>query len=368
MKILDYEFSSADWKFNKVNFQNVNLIVGDSGAGKTRLLNTMFNLGVYVAQSKLGVGDSHWKLKLEVGKDNYFWEVTTLRNNNESSVQSETIYLNDTLILKRGDGEIVFNGQTLPKLPRDMLSVSTLKEEGSIRPLYQGFSRIMRRNFFTDELEESSGIYAVNQQLLNQIGEKRDIYELYKANLGLNPKLYILNVFFPEIYEKILIYFKDAFQYIRDIAILDSSQFNLLNVPGNAPIFCIKETHVDKWVQLPDLSSGMQKALLILTDLFTQPKDGIYLIDEYENSLGVGPINLLPNLLFSENINTQIFITSHHPYIISKFPVENWFVAHRRGSEVSFSYGDDLVNKYSVSVQDKYIQLINDPLYSEGIE
>jgi predicted ATP-dependent endonuclease of OLD family len=112
----------------------------------------------------------------------------------------------------------------------------------------------------------------------------------------------------------------------------------------------------------------MQKALLILTDLLTLPDKSIYLIDEYENSLGVTPINVLPNLLLSETINIQIFVTSHHPYIISKFPVENWYVAHRKGAIVSFASGKELAQRYSTSSQEKYIQLINDPFYSEGIE
>lgn len=226
----------------------------------------------------------------------------------------------------------------------------------------------MRRKFFTDVLEKNSGIYAVNQRLLDQIGEKKDLFELYKADLGLNPKLYILQTFFPNIFEKIVTYFKDAFQFIKEVSILDSSKFDLLNVPGRAPIVCIKEISVDKWIRVDELSSGMQKVLLLLTDLFSMPEDSIYLIDEYENSLGVGPIDTLPNILLSEDFNIQLFATSHHPYIISKIPVRNWYIAHRKGSEVTFAYGEELEKRYSVSSQEKYIQLINDPFYSEGIE
>jgi predicted ATPase len=112
----------------------------------------------------------------------------------------------------------------------------------------------------------------------------------------------------------------------------------------------------------------MQKALLVATDLLALPKGSIYLLDEYENSLGVGPINFLPNILASYDIEMQLFITSHHPYLISKFPVENWYVSHRKGMEIKFAYGDELVSRYSTSKQDKYLQLLNDPYYSEGVE
>jgi len=103
-------------------------------------------------------------------------------------------------------------------------------------------------------------------------------------------------------------------------------------MPGKTPVFCIKEKSINKWVECNQLSSGMQKVLLILTDTF----------------------------LF--------IITSHHPYIINKIPVENWFIFHRQGSEVSIRYGDWPKERFGKSKQQAFIQLINDPFYNKGIE
>lgn len=369
MKILEYEFSTDNWNIHKVNFQQFNLIVGDSGTGKTRLLNTIFNLGSYVAKSKLVVRNrNEWKLSLGIGDDKYYWNIITEEEENDPIVKSEILYLNEKLILKRERNEIIIGDITLPKLPRDVMSISVLKEEEILKPLYNGFSKIMRRNFFTDVLEISAGIYPVNERILDKIGSKKDLFELFKSDLGLNPKLYILSNYFPDIYEKIITLFKEAFPFVTDISIVDSSSFDLLNIPGRAPIFCIKESSVDKLIRLDELSSGMQKTLLILTDLLSMPDDSIYLIDEYENSMGIGPLDVLPNLLLSEDIDTQIFVTSHHPYIITKIPVKNWYVAHRKGPDVIFTYGEELEKRYSVSSQEKYIQLINDPIFYEGAE
>ena len=58
-------------------------------------------------------------------------------------------------------------------------------------------------------------------------------------------------------------------------------------------VFSIKEKAVNKLVGIHDLSSGMQKVLLLLTDIITLPGDWIYLVDEYENSLGINAINFL---------------------------------------------------------------------------
>jgi len=138
--------------------------------------------------------------------------------------------------------------------------------------------------------------------------------------------------------------YQDTFNFIEKIEMKFSTDIDSLNMAGRYPVLCIQEKSIDKLLRLDELSSGMQKSLLILTDLYSLPKDCIYMIDEYENSLGISAINLLPDVLFSEDLGLQIFATSHHPNIIPKF------------------------QRYNLSKQDKYFQLINDPYYSEGIE
>jgi energy-coupling factor transporter ATP-binding protein EcfA2 len=368
MKILDYEFSEKYWKFQKVEFQNINLIVGDSGSGKTRLLNTMFNLGSQVAKKHLG-GVSTWKLTLGVGNDLYKWNVSTTLEENKVVVGEEYLFLNDRQILEREKQDYTFNGNASVKLPKNEMSISTLREEQLIKPLFDGFSRMLRRRFFADELEKLSSFWAANDKVLMKIGESKDLSELYKADPPLNYRLFVLQRYFPNLYEKIVSTFKSSFEFIEAAKIMSSDKLDSLELPfSSVPIFCVRERSVDKWIRLDELSSGMQKTLLVITDLFALPKDIIYLIDEYENSLGVGPINILPNILFSGEVEYQVFVTSHHPYIITSFPVGNWYIAHRKGSVVSFTYGKELESRYGVSKQDQYLQLINDPIYSEGIE
>jgi predicted ATPase len=202
-----------------------------------------------------------------------------------------------------------------------------------------------------------------------RIGKSKDLNELYKADPPLNYRLFVLEKYFPKIYSKIVDSYQGVFRFIESVKIKNSDELQNSGIPFTGiPIFCIREQNVDKWLRVDELSSGMQKALLIITDLFSLPDDVIYMIDEYENSLGVGAINVLPDILFSGEIPYQVFITSHHPYIISNFPLEYWYIAHRNGSNVKFSYGEELATRYGVSKQELSIQLINDPIYSEGVK
>ena len=113
----------------------------------------------------------------------------------------------------------------------------------------------------------------------------------------------------------------------------------------------------------------MQKVLLILTDVFTLPKDGgIYLIDEYENSLGINAINFFPSVFSEAETDSQFIITSHHPYIIGNVPVRDWIILHRNGINVIVKEGRELEEKFGKSKQAAFFQLINDPFYTEGVE
>ena len=111
-----------------------------------------------------------------------------------------------------------------------------------------------------------------------------------------------------------------------------------------------------------------KKVLLIITDILTLPKGSIYLIDEYENSLGINAIDFLPSFLIDNGGNNQFFITTHHPYLINSMPIKHWRVFNRTGSSVSIKDGRDLEGKFGKSKQKAFIQLINDPFYSDGIQ
>ena len=137
--------------------------------------------------------------------------------------------------------------------------------------------------------------------------------------------------------------------------------------PGPTPVFSVREKYVGKWIPINELSSGMQKVLLIITDIMTLPDGAIYLVDEYENSLGVTAIDFFPSLLNTLSNDVQCIVTSHHPYLINAVPVDNWLVFHRRGSKVKIRYGKHNVEIYGKSKQEKFIQLLNDRFYSEGV-
>ncbi len=111
-----------------------------------------------------------------------------MREKNSSS--REVLYLNDKKIIERDKDNFLFEGRETIKLPKNEMSITTLREEPLIKPLYDGFSRILRRRFFADDIERNSAFQVMNKKHMSEIGLKNDLEELYKADLGLNLGLF----------------------------------------------------------------------------------------------------------------------------------------------------------------------------------
>ena len=168
---------------------------------------------------------------------------------------------------------------------------------------------------------------------------------------------------FEDIYSEICENFISTFPFVKRVDIKKlESPFGLV------PIFCLKEQNVNDWIPISEMSSGMQKVLFMLTDICSLPNGSIYFIDEYENSLGMNAINFLPEFLAEHQEKIQFFITSHHPYLINNIPVDNWYLCYRQGQNISIKYGRELVERYGKSKQKAFINLINDNIYTEGVE
>ena len=375
MRILSYEGhgpAKEDLHFSRIEFGKLNLVVGDSATGKTRLLNTIFNGASLVTQKgQFFIG--FWDMTFEHKGKTFHWIIETDEDDEEeSTIRKECIYIvednKETIIVDRNEEIFTFKGETLPKLDKKVSSVSILMDEEIIKPMYDGLQSILRRNFSGPQLDLSTSYETVPQGLLKKINKTKDLKHLFSSGLHLNGMLYVLSIHFKDIYEKICKEFKATFPFISEVELLDTEAFKFYS-PGVTPVFAIKEKGMKKWISSQELSSGMKKVLLILTDLYSLPEDGkVYLIDEYENSLGINAINFFPSVLSDVDSPSQFIITSHHPYLIGKVPVKNWIVLHRKGSKVSVKQGKELEQRFGKSRQQAFVQLVNDPFYSEGVE
>jgi len=377
MKILSYKAGGPPdygMQFPQMDFGKLNLVVGNSGAGKTRLLNTIFNGARMVVQKEQLIYTGFWEMTIEHNSDTYRWIIETSKNedDNENQVISEQVIkcigVEESLIVDRALNYFKFKDKDLPKLPQDKSAITLLKNEDAINPIYEALKLIMRRNFSGAELEKACAYENLQHDLFNKIKSRRDIRDLFHSGFNLSCKLYVLSQVFKERFDSVCNEFKSIFPFVSEVGLRKSDEFGV-HYPGIIPVFALKEKFSDRWLPLNQFSSGMLKVLLILSDIHILPDDGcVYLIDEFENSLGINAIHFFPPLHYEGAANSQFIITSHHPYIIGHIPVKDWLVLHRKGNYVEIQQGRELEAKYGKSKQEAFIQLINDPFYVEGIK
>ena len=375
--ITSFEYDERDygqWSFSETRFERTNLLVGASGTGKTRFLNALFNIASAVVQREFSLGT--FKMTIALDNYEYHWDYKGERDSEtDKNIITENVTRKpvnvgtgekEELLIERALGLFKFLDRELPKLSPDTPGIALLKEEELLSPLYQTFTKGQKRKFQSQGVSDAMAVQPVSADDDKLIEKKRNLNILWGKGYTVSTIMYFLEKYFPELYKTATESFKNIFPSVEDTTIQQHPE--RFSSSGIVPLFFVKEKEVEGWIGLDQLSSGMQKVLLIITDILVLPDDSFYMIDEYENSLGINAINFLPDFLIDNGGNSQYFITTHHPYLINNMPMQHWRVFNRKGSTVTIKNGADLQKKYGKSKQQAFTKLINDPYYSEGIQ
>jgi predicted ATP-dependent endonuclease of OLD family len=370
MFIIEYKYEDnleTGWNFEQLSLRKVNLLVGQSAVGKTKILNTLTNLCLCSYGQKI-INNGAWHLKFKEKSLIYEWDIKISKH----LVISEELNILDTdkkiNLVSRSKDKFEFKGDPLPKLDYSKLSIDLLRNEEDIFNVFNAFKKVYRRNFFGEDLQQQTLTVGLDNDA-NFIKNALENDPSSVKDLPVSTRLYFLYQENPKLYEYICDKYMEIFPFIKSIEIQDFRQFaKAVLGPSYIPVVVFKEELTKTPIILGEMSSGMQKVLLILTDLFTMPNSSVYIIDEYENSLGENAINFLPEVITEIDKELQFIITSHHPYLINAFPVENWFIMHRRQQNVKIKNGSEFYEKWGKSKQQAFTHLINDKFYLEGIE
>ncbi|GAB4295130.1 MAG: hypothetical protein Fur0025_32100 [Oscillatoriaceae cyanobacterium] len=387
IKKLDYQDNESDWKLEPLYFtDNPTLLVGISGAGKTQILRGIYALKL-IAQGHCLDGVK-WNVEFLTNDGIlYRWEgefepqkilmMTLGDSQSESAKQrfnilSEKLYKNDILIVDRTAEQIIFKGIKTPKLSPNTSAIYLLKQEEDIRPAAAEIDKIIRAkpllDFFNDE-----GIPAYPLLSNNVISSYKNLSlaEIKNGGIHLVIKLFLVSRYFPEIFLKIKDRFLEIFDSIEDVRIDHPNNwydFFTSNFIDHQLIWVnIKEKGVKESIQQPNISSGMMKTLMYISELYLCPPGSVILLDEFENSLGVNCIESLIEIILENQENVQFIMTSHHPYIINNIPPQHWKIVTRKGGVVRVKKAEDF--GISKSRHKAFIDLINIlEDYPEGLE
>lgn len=188
----DHEFDEDTYSIEETKFGKFNLLVGDTGTGKTRLLNTIYHLCSFITNDKTEARAGHWNVTFKVADNTYKLHLEVKKDLDTGNLIITNDHLcqlnnnHETVIIHRTQDEFVFNGMKMPKLPSNKPSIGLLHEEEVIKPIYRSFSYILRRRFSQDGLDLVCGIQALPQYLLAPSREELSLEKIFSMELLLN--------------------------------------------------------------------------------------------------------------------------------------------------------------------------------------
>ncbi len=296
IKKLEYYDDEYKWKLAEVDFlPNLNLLVGVSGVGKTRILRSIYSLKSIANGASLNgvkwnvcfIADNNleyaWSGEFETKESTISIDEGPEENEQVKLISEKLVCNNENIIIERKDSEIIFNGNTTPKLSPFESVIELLKQEDQITPVKKSLDKII--------LTESDNIDRVWRLQLSVFKkyENSSLSALKESGLPLQIKLAILYRTLSEEFNKIKEAFVAVFPNVLDVKIETIKDENfpiaLSKLLKDATTVSIREKGVSDWIE--NISSGMMKTLMYISDLYLAPENCIILIDEFENSLGI---------------------------------------------------------------------------------
>jgi AAA15 family ATPase/GTPase len=373
MKILSfaYEDKTRQWQLEPVVFGPLTLLVGASGVGKTQILRSITSL------VRVAAGDSlngiEWRMTFRTTPNaKYIWEgaFESLPENHADNgqeqtlpkIQYEKLHQNDTLLVERSETNVYFRGDKTVRLPQEKSLIGLLEEE-PVRDVYQQLQKISLVDY--SNIRWGSDVYSMPVGIAEQT-PFRTLKKIRGSGLRLKVKLYLCFKHVPDTFKQIKQTFMAVFPFVEDIRIKPWLLKDGDNILLRAwPIIQIKEKDVAGWIDERHISSGMYRTLLQISDLYLCANGSVFLIDEFENSLGVNCLDELMDVMLTYERRLQFIITSHHPYIINNIGYKHWKIVTRKGGVVTARPALDF--NLGRSKHEAFTQLINLDAYLEGI-
>lgn len=386
VKITRFKFDDhgADWHLEETAFDQLNLLVGVSGVGKTKILEALRRLCRMATGGKTSPGQIEWFLEFEHDGRSYQWEgLTGAKTTSElledvSSDENDVVILRERLVpageaplFERDQRRIRFRDQTMPPLSELGSALHILKSEKELSAIREGFLFVL----FSAAAYPQTGILNGVPNDVNDTDALKAVwpnvsFDVFSVSLKVhrfNPMLeaHILQALYPEKFSEIKDDFLDIFGSLTDMRVERTA------VPGDEQKtslrFAIQERGSSRWIQQAEMSSGMRRTLAHIFEMALAPPNSVIVIDEFENGLGVNCMSDLARIV-STRADCQVILTSHHPYIINSIPLDAWKLVTRKGGHVRVTSARDIPEMQSASRLEAFTRLINLPQFEEGIQ
>ncbi len=360
IKWIEFENLETGLKIERIDFfEDVTLLVGLSGVGKTQILNAV-SYSLALAMRHIVLRPYSATLGIDINGEIYEWSYKIEANPNddiivengyEYIITNEKLIKNGNMVFERDTNSVNVAGyNSVPQPKKDESLLLQYSDDDEFEPLISGLRKLYSIEM---ELEVRGGINSESFNTLktrvnNSIKKNESVDFRSFSHLPVMLKIYIAKRYYPELYFKIFDVVKELFMEVEEFDVEE-------DVAREMYLLCM--TVYGKKLMQHDISNGMLKTIYYIVELFTMSENSLVLIDEFENGLGVNCIDLLSEFLLTERKDLQFIITSHHPKIINYIPKEKWKIIERNIGTVTNANS----NEYGIgnSQHDAYFNLIN---------
>lgn len=362
LKWIEFENLRTGLKIERVVFNDdITLLVGLSGVGKTRILNAIEYSLKLAVNKNLRLEPYNTTLCFQIGEKVYVWSYRIQQDHTEDIFESKEIKyffayeklqnIKGDILMQRTPDTIQVTGyDKVPTPKKDESLLVQYSEDAFVKPI---ISEMLKLYPIEIEMDVRG---AIAQESFNMF--KAKIKESFKENekqpfekfshLPVPLKIYITKKYYPQMYAQIFSAVKELFMEINSIDIVEDP---------DREIYMVAIDVYGKRLLQHEISNGMLKTIYYIVELITMSKNSLVLIDEFENGLGVNCIDVLAELLLGERRDLQFVITSHHPKIINQISNKKWKIIERDIATVK----NFIAEEYGImhSQHDAYFNLIN---------
>ena len=362
LKWIEFENLRTGLKIERVVFNDdITLLVGLSGVGKTQILNAIEYSLKLAVNKNLRLEPYNTTLCFQIGEEVYVWSYRIQQDHTEDIFESKEIKYffayeklqnikGDILMQRTSDTIQVTGYDKVPTPKKDESLLVQYSEDAFVKPI---ISEMLKLYPIEIEMDVRG---AIAQDSFNMF--KAKIKESFKENekqpfekfshLPVPLKIYITKKYYPQMYAQIFSAVKELFMEINSIDIVEDP---------DREIYMVAIDVYGKRLLQHEISNGMLKTIYYIVELITMSKNSLVLIDEFENGLGVNCIDVLAELLLGERRDLQFVITSHHPKIINQISNKKWKIIERDIATVK----NFTAEEYGImhSQHDAYFNLIN---------
>jgi hypothetical protein len=281
------------WSFDEISFShNLTLLVGASGVGKTQILKSIDDLKD-IANGR-SINGFHWKISFSTVNNKLFiWKGAfstieeslgleiDLEDDNKKPkpiILNESLTFGDEVIIERNSDEIKFEGKSMPKLSSTESMIKILKEEPSIKEVYDSFKKII----FKDHTRDERGFHFTGKSVSTLKDKFKDLDDIKNSNENIKIKLFLCAELKLPVFEIIKSKFIEVFSQVEDLKITQvDDDIYPFRVDQMIPIFSLKEKNVAKWIREDKMSSGILCTILHISEIYLSNDGSVILIDEF---------------------------------------------------------------------------------------